>query len=656
MSSSAPTNANADDAEEIVINMDNSDDDEEGAPTTAERGRGDGEGPSHLVMTMAQTLSSGPDSSNSNSISNSNSSNHPAVAVAVSPVGPNHSTEPDVVQISAPNKEKERSSGTAAVTPVPVDSVTISVVDPRGRNVDGGGGVAAAAAVHFGDLDEIEIELSADDDDEADEADEPSDHAVEQSSERSGGAGGALIDMISRASMREFLTEITPVERSQIMQETIPRRTRRRTVNKQGEVIYKGHESFGLQCMVQLAIRIAVGYITPRPARDLRTEDFKVSTKLNFPRTGSDRTPPHEGMDFQFKDYCPMVFRQVRERFGIDAADYMVSLCGAHSLSKVGGAGKSGALFYYSHDCEYIIKTVTKRECKFFMTILRHYYNHMMNNPNTLITRFYGLHRIKPSHGRNVRFIVMNNVFITDKKMHEIYDLKGSTVGRLASDKERRKQMPVLKDLDLNKHLYFGKERKRQFLQQIRLDTKFLADMKIMDYSLLLGIHHRMEDDSDFQTRPLSARQRALIDRGPTEIHVSSGATSTATSSASSSVSSSTTTSLSLPTSVQVTTSFDSTRIQSNKSRAGISKPATGGNASQFKQDEGGMYAIDEIEGEERDELYFVGIIDILQKWNLRKQFERFGKGMVEDRNAISAIPPHKYAQRFEQFIGRIIV
>lgn len=33
---------------------------------------------------------------------------------------------------------------------------------------------------------------------------------------------------------------------------------------------------------------------------------------------------------FKFKEYCPMVFRNLRERFGIDDQDFQVSLLSKH--------------------------------------------------------------------------------------------------------------------------------------------------------------------------------------------------------------------------------------------------------------------------------------------------------------------------------------
>lgn len=50
--------------------------------------------------------------------------------------------------------------------------------------------------------------------------------------------------------------------------------------------------------------------------------------------------------------------------------------------------------------------------------------------------------------GKNIRFIVMNNLLPSSIKMHEKYDLKGSTYKRKASRQERSKSSPTLKDLD----------------------------------------------------------------------------------------------------------------------------------------------------------------------------------------------------------------
>ena len=68
-------------------------------------------------------------------------------------------------------------------------------------------------------------------------------------------------------------------------------------------------------------------------------------------------------------------------------------------------------------------------------------------NPRTLLPKFYGLYCYQCG-GKNIRFVVMNNLLPSSIKIHEKYDLKGSTYKRKASKHERAKKSPTLKDLD----------------------------------------------------------------------------------------------------------------------------------------------------------------------------------------------------------------
>eukprot|EP01036_Dinobryon_divergens_P059104 gene59104-78859_t len=80
----------------------------------------------------------------------------------------------------------------------------------------------------------------------------------------------------------------------------------------------------------------------------------------------------------------------------------------------------------------------------------------------------------------------MGSVFDTPQEIGVIYDLKGSLVGRKATEAERTKG-GVLKDLDLVEDgckMQLGSKREA-FLAQIKKDAFFLAQHNIMDYSLL---------------------------------------------------------------------------------------------------------------------------------------------------------------------------
>ena len=51
------------------------------------------------------------------------------------------------------------------------------------------------------------------------------------------------------------------------------------------------------------------------------------------------------------------------------------------------------------------------------------------------------------------------------------------------------------------------------------------------------------------------------------------------------------------------------------------------------------------------DEIYYIGIIDILQQYDSRKRLENFFKGFMHDPNQISSVDSLKYAKRFISFM-----
>lgn len=50
--------------------------------------------------------------------------------------------------------------------------------------------------------------------------------------------------------------------------------------------------------------------------------------------------------------------------FKIDAADYMMSICGNDTLRELSSPGKSGSVFFLSQDDRFMIKTLRKSEVK----------------------------------------------------------------------------------------------------------------------------------------------------------------------------------------------------------------------------------------------------------------------------------------------------
>jgi hypothetical protein len=69
----------------------------------------------------------------------------------------------------------------------------------------------------------------------------------------------------------------------------------------------------------------------------------------------------------------------------------------------------------------------------------------LAQNKRTLLPKFFGLFCYTNSIGRNIRFIVMNNILPSHLSYFQKYDLKGSTFKRAASEKERAKKSPTYK-------------------------------------------------------------------------------------------------------------------------------------------------------------------------------------------------------------------
>ena len=235
--------------------------------------------------------------------------------------------------------------------------------------------------------------------------------------------------------------------------------------------------------------------------RPLTNDDFQAQHKYSFDIIGNELTPSAK-YDFKFKDYAPWVFRSLREDlFHLDPADYLLSLTAKYILSELGSPGKSGSFFYFSRDYRFIIKTIHHSEHAFLLRILPTYYEHVKANPHTLLSRFYGLHRVKLPRGRKIHFVIMNNIFPPHRDIHETYDLKGSTVGReYPEDKAEKNPRAVLKDLNWinrGKTLELGPEKRAYLSVQLERDAEFLKKVNVMDYSLLVGIHNMRRGNRD---------------------------------------------------------------------------------------------------------------------------------------------------------------
>ncbi|KAH7322754.1 hypothetical protein B0I35DRAFT_187054 [Stachybotrys elegans] len=413
-----------------------------------------------------------------------------------------------------------------------------------------------------------------------------------------------------------------------------------------GTKVDENHANWVTAYNMLTGIRVSVSRTNAKIDRELTDADFEAKQKSTFDITGNELVPSAK-YDFKFKDYAPWVFRRLRALFRLDPADYLMSLTGKYILSELGSPGKSGSFFYFSRDYKYIIKTIHHAEHKFLRKILKDYYNHVRENPNTLLSQFYGLHRVKMPYGKKIHFVVMNNLFPPHRDIHTTFDLKGSTIGRDYRE-ENLEENPraTLKDLNWlrrKRHLELGMEKKRLFLEQLQRDVVLLKRLKIMDYSLLIGIHdlsrgneenlrgktlqvfnpggEKAQDDDPHGTllrtpskleNARKARELRQMIRQERPIPMG-----------------------------QIPDTMPD-ELGEGDSRAGI-----------FNQDDGGLRATHE-NNSPAEEIYYLGVIDCLTHYGMIKKIEHFWKGLSSDRTQISALPPDQYGDRFYNFVEGI--
>ena len=305
------------------------------------------------------------------------------------------------------------------------------------------------------------------------------------------------------------------------------------------------------------------------------------------------------------------------------------------------GAARAGTFFFFTSDGAYMIKTVKKEEARLFLEMLPQYHRFMSDRGNgrkSLLTRFCGMYSVqfleegveekwngglytakdektKSSDCEERVFLVMNSVFPAEasKFVTERYDLKGSTVGRECSLEEQKAKgaNAVLKDLNLKreveadkekgKHygIHIGAREKKALMAQLAKDVDLLNRCGVLDYSLLVG----SADMEKVTTHSKSKRTKFV----PGTIH---------------------------------------------KLLRWMDSPLPYYGAATPKVD-GGRFATLPGTRKGKQVTYYMGIIDFLQPWTVKKRLERDLKGLAGyDTRAISCVAPLDYAERFLKFIG----
>jgi len=217
--------------------------------------------------------------------------------------------------------------------------------------------------------------------------------------------------------------------------------------------------------------------------------DFRAFTKVRVDNHlyQKDVMPSH----FKVKEYCPLVFRNLRERFSIYDSDYLRSLTKFQPIAVDILSGRP-TKFYSTYDNQLILKTLSSDEVENMHHLLKEYHPYIVERyGKTLLPQYLGMYRLTVE-GQVTYIVVMRNIFNSRLTIHKKYDLKGSNPDREASEKERGKDLPCFKDNDFIKDgakLHLDLESKNKLISTLEADTAFLVRENLIDYSLCLGIH-----------------------------------------------------------------------------------------------------------------------------------------------------------------------
>ncbi|KAI9882883.1 MAG: hypothetical protein M1823_005369 [Watsoniomyces obsoletus] len=438
-------------------------------------------------------------------------------------------------------------------------------------------------------------------------------------------------------------------------------RRRRKEEDDDGRVVMgtkvdQNHVNWVTAYNMLTGIRFTVSRTNAKLDRPLTDADFHARHKFSFDITGNELTPSAK-YDFKFKDYAPWVFRHLRASFKLDPGDYLMSLTSKYILSELGSPGKSGSFFYFSRDYKYIIKTIHHSEHKVLRKVLKEYYEHVQNNPDTLLSQFYGLHRVKIPYGKKIHFVVMNNLFPPHRDIHQTFDLKGSTIGRDFKEEDLAKNpRATLKDLNWLRrgmNLELGPAKRDVFLAQVQRDVQLLQRLNIMDYSLLVGIHdlergneEKLRDktlqvfhpgkekgegeESKSKQPPAGPPPEPGIARTPSTLENARKARELR----------------------QMIKNEKPVPMDQSTSKMPEEMLMERAHFT-FYGDDGGFRATheDDAPGEV---IYYLGIIDCLTHYGTTKKLEHFFKGLSQPKSQISPIAPESYGDRFVRFIKGI--
>ncbi|OQR89837.1 phosphatidylinositol 4-phosphate 5-kinase D3 (PIPK-D3/GPCR-PIPK) [Thraustotheca clavata] len=383
------------------------------------------------------------------------------------------------------------------------------------------------------------------------------------------------------------------------------------------------------------------------------------------------RSDSHKAL---FRDYDAESFDKIRQISEISTESYIMSMS-AHTRERF-SEGKSGAFLYFTGDQRFILKTCTQAEQLYLLQILPQYMRHLTSFPNSFLSRYVGCYELVV-YDQTIRFIVLANVMQNPSvDVDEFFDLKGSYVGRyddptvqgvrkvckycgmefvVGMTQEMCKMNPFPnqghtqercgKDLNwASRQISLDNELAEQIASQLHTDSEFLRSINSIDYSLMVGLH---TVGGPRPPQPVSTTPETPYS------------------------------SISTPQTTREDFEDGSRPIYIKDDRRDYEAIVSPDSGSASNLNEDGNHQLPMLRSKEssndkisltqtpetyqqraEDCVVYLGIIDILTPWSIRKQLEHWFRVYLQckDRNGISCVDPRQYANRFRDHVVAVVI
>lgn len=304
-------------------------------------------------------------------------------------------------------------------------------------------------------------------------------------------------------------------------------------------------------------------------------------------------------------------FKDLRAFWGVPD-DFLARPEAFQASESMAAAGKSKAAFFFTADGNFIVKTATAHDKHSLLGVIEDYAAFMKAYPDSLLPRYLTSCRtVEEASPR--RFFVMYNwkrgalPSSARREGQRVFDLKGSAAGRFANASKA-----VLKDLNFASEAAFVG--RNSFLRLfgdggiLPRDIKWLQDRNFMDYSLILSVQELDEANSDDAGAHVCGYTGIAPEACPPRLEVNS-------------------------------------------------QPLTAALMGPFHATCGYLMTtvtLGELPGRPgvRTFAYSFGIIDVLQRWVMKKQIANAWKSLSTDPATLSSVPPPMYADRFLRYLS----